>query len=225
MKQAIIYCRFSPRPDADTSKSNDQQNTRCCDYCYHKKYDVIARYNDEAVSGKQLHRPQLSALLASLRNTPGAVVVCDTADRLARDMLVMLTIRHQIEQVGCTLEFADGTADFSTPEGELFANILSAFAQYERCKFSRRTKAGLAKKKANGEYLGRPPLGYQVVNKHLTEHPGEMMVLRAIRTFSIEYPLASSQYIAEEITRVWGDCRGSPWSARTIRKILAKEFS
>lgn len=215
MKQAIIYCRFSPRPDQDTSKSNKQQKERCSDYCYRKGYVISGRFCDSAVSGKRLQRPELSKALANLR--PGMILVVDTVDRLARDVLVSLTIRNQVEKLGATIEFADGTPNNQTPEGKLIANIFDAFAQFEREKFAARTKAGLAKKKANGEYLGKPPWGYRVVNKHLVENPEALMAIKRIKEIgALGY---TSGYIRSCIVAEFGI---SP-SARTIRKFLAKK--
>jgi DNA invertase Pin-like site-specific DNA recombinase len=183
-------------------------------YCAAKNYDIISNYADSAVSGKQLHRPKLSALLADLLQHPGCVVVCDTADRLARDALVMLTICAQIEAAGCTLEFADGTQNRTTKEGRLLQTILAGIAQYQREGIAERTTMGLAKKKANGEYLGKPPLGYKVVNKHLVENPQELMAIKRIKEIgALGY---TSEYVRSCIVAEFGI---SP-SARTIRKIL-----
>lgn len=46
--------------------------------------------------------------------------------------------------------------DLSTPQGKFMAQILSAFAEFERNMISERTKAGLARAKAEGKKLGRP---------------------------------------------------------------------
>jgi site-specific DNA recombinase len=216
-KQAIIYCRFSPRPDADESKSNEKQEERCCAFCARQGHEIARVFKDRAITGKLLDRPELQKAIDSLE--PGMVFVVDTGDRLARDMLVALTLHHQIEKRGATVETADGSPTRTTPEGRLFTNILAAFAQYERERFARRTKAGLAKKKANGEWLGRPPLGYQVISKRLVENQVEQMAIRQIRIYGEAGQ--PSQWIAWKINEQLGPCRGKPWSARTVRKILA----
>ena len=217
---AIIYTRFSPRPDADTSKSNEQQEARCRAYCARQGYEVAEVFSDSAVSGKTLNRPGLQAAIEELKTGTALVLVVDTSDRLARDMLVSLTIRHQIDKAVARLEFADGSPNHTTPEGELFANILAAFAQYERSRYARRTKAGLAKKKANGEWLGRPPVGYQLdkASKRLVEHPGEQMAIKQmLKYYDMGQP---SEWIAMKLNEQLGLFRGKPWSARTVRKIL-----
>lgn len=220
MTQAIIYTRFSPRPDADECKSCEKQEDRCREYCQRKEYTVADAFADKDVSGKALNRPGLGAALEAL--VPGMVFVVDSSDRLARDMLVNLTIRYQVERAGCQIEYADGSPVSNTPEGELFANILAAFAAYERARFARRTKAGLAKKKARGEWLGRVPIGWRIEKetKRLVRNEDEQAAIAWAVELS-KWGLSSDQ-IAPMLTADAGSCRGKPWKGRTVRKLLTR---
>ncbi len=220
-KQAIIYCRFSPRPDADESKSNKKQLERCVKYIELKGYLSHGSYCDNAISGKVLNRPGLNAAIEALK--PGMILVVDTRDRLARDMLVSLTIHQQVKERGAIVEVADGSPSRDTPEGNLMANILDAFAQYERERFARRTKAGLAKKKKEGVWLGRPPIGWQYNKrmKKLERCASERVAIECILLNNRNRQ--SSEWIAELLNREYGPCRGKPWSARTVRKLIVRE--
>ena len=220
MKKAIIYCRFSPRPNADECQSNERQEERCRAYCLQKDLEPVGHECDFAVSGKVLARPGLDAAIDALE--PGMVLVVDTCDRLARDMLVSLTIRHQVDKAGATIEFADGSPSDTTPEGELFQNILAAFASYERSRIAARTSAGLRRKQAAGQHLGKAPVGYRVDpgTKELIEHVGEQ---KAIGTILIDWPDGySSRTVASIVTTRHGLFRGKPWSARTVRRIIQR---
>ena len=56
--------------------------------------------------------------------------------------------------------------DTSTPAGEMMANVLATFAQFERRMIGQRTKDALAQKRAAGVRLGRPrSLSEQVVQR------------------------------------------------------------
>jgi site-specific DNA recombinase len=217
MKPAIIYTRFSPRPDASTSHSCERQEERCRAYCKSKDYDIYGVFNDKNVSGKTIDRPQLDDAIALLES--GMVVVVDTGDRLARDMLVELTIRAKIESTGCTIEYADGSPTSNTPEGELVRNIFAAFAHYERSKTSRRTKAGLARKRANGQHLGRAPIGwkYDKRTKKLVENREEQKSVDLIRKY---FRIWKTIPTAESVESICGNFRGKHWSQSTIRKII-----
>jgi DNA invertase Pin-like site-specific DNA recombinase len=163
----------------------------------------------------------LQVALGLLEN--GMVLVVDRNDRLARDMLVALTIHHEVESKGCTIEFADGSPLRCTPEGRLFQNILASFAQFEREKFSERTKSGLAKKKRDGVWCGRPPIGYRKVKgkDELEEDVKEQQAIRYIMRNCHH----ASNCIASDLNKYYLPCRKKPWSARTVRRIIAREKS
>lgn len=223
MKRAIIYTRFSPRPNAKECDSCESQYERCKIYCAKANLCCQGIFHEKNVSGSILNRPKLTDALERIKL--GTVLVVDSSDRLARDMLVNLTIRHQVEQAGATIEFADGSPQDTTPEGKLFQNILAAFAAYERDRIKLRTREGLAKKKAEGQWLGKPPVGCRVdpETRQLIEDEYEQITIRkALRLHNVGF---SSKEIAHFLTCDFGNFRGNPWSARTVRKILknAKE--
>ena len=227
-KQAIIYTRFSPRPNAKECDSCEKQEERCLAYCKRKKYvsDSTLRarsFADRKISGGILDRPGLSRAIEALN--PGDILVVDSSDRLARDMLVNLTIRHQVEQAGATIEYANGSPSEDTPEGRLFQNMLAAFAAYERDRIRLRTKQGLEKKRKNGERTtGKIPIGWKLDPddpKRLVvcvrERQAILMACQFVRECS--FP---SELIAQYLDKLNGPCRGKPWSARTVRKLIKR---
>jgi len=138
-------------------------------------------------------------------------------------MLVTLTIRHEIERAGGRIEYANGTQINDTPEGKLFGHILAAFAAYERDRVRYATSRGMKRRQANGEWFGKPPIGWMrdpENSKKLIECQEEQRDLRAIDL------LWKQRYTSAEIV-IWLDrdgrsFRGKPWSARTVRKIIAE---
>ncbi len=223
MTRAIIYTRFSPRPNAADCDSCEKQAERCRLYCIRADYHVTTDYRDESVSGGVYDRPGLKRAIDALKR--GDVLVVDSADRLARDMLVSLTIRHEVELIGARIEYANGSTCSNTPEGKLFENILAAFACFERDRIRLRTKQGLAKKKAAGVWLGKVPIGYRVdpETKGLVEDKFERDGITLIHLVRKDRPGASAKDIASGITAKHGLLRGKPWSGRSIRRILAKK--
>ncbi|KKM73496.1 hypothetical protein LCGC14_1409920 [marine sediment metagenome] len=220
---AIIYTRFSPRPNATECTSCEKQEERCKAYCASKKYTWTHAFLDRKVSGSILNRPGLQAALAALK--PGMVLVVDSSDRLARDMLVNLTIRHEVEKAGATIEYADGSPTESTPEGVLFQNILAAFAAYERDRIRLRTKNGLAKKRKNGERTtGKIPIGWRLDPENekrlIVDRRERKAIISACEMHANGY---SSGNIAHSLDILYDmGCRGKPWSPRTIRKLIKR---
>jgi len=222
-KQAIIYTRFSPRPNAKDCDSCEKQAGRCIAYCNRKGYKWWIPYADENISGGLLERHGLQEALERLK--PGNVFVVDSSDRLARDMLVNLTIRQQIAEAGATIEYANGSPIGTTPEGKLLENILAAFSAYERDRIRLRTKQGLDRKRKNGERTtGKIPIGW----RKDPDDPKRLVLCeqehRAIlEACKLSRNGFSSKQIAEELDNNLGPCRGKPWSARTVRKIIKRE--
>lgn len=113
-------------------------------------------YVEQGVSGKvpALQREQFSKL--NERMDSGDSLVVTKLDRLGRDMLdVIATIRDLTERGVSVVIFGLGTLD-NTPQSKLTLAMLAAISEYERDLISERTKAKLAKLKADGVKLGRP---------------------------------------------------------------------
>lgn len=225
MTIAFLYARFSPRPDARESDSAEKQLHRCTEYAKKKGYQVIYRsYADKDTSGGILNRPGLNRAIEDLGDhANNCVLVVDSPDRLARDVLVYLTIRQQIADAGGRIEYADGSPSDGTPEGELMLNILAAFAQYERSRIRYRTKRGLKKRQENGEWFGKPPIGYMLDpenSKKLVAHHEERQAVSSAK--SLHGTGYKSSSICSFLGEQYGDFRGKPWSARTVRKMIKK---
>ncbi len=218
-KQAVIYTRFSPRPNAAECDSCEKQEERCVAYCDRMNYYYPMSYSDRNISGGILSRPGLRGALSSLE--PGSVLVVDSPDRLARDMLVSLTIRQQVADAGATIEYANGSPAEDTPEGVLLANILAAFAAYERDRIRLRTKQGLAKKRKNCEYTGgKIKVGWKKDpndDAKLIVCPHERWAI--IKACEWSEDGRSSYYIADHLDK-HTLFRGEKWSPRTVRAII-----
>ena len=216
--QAIIYTRFSPRPKAADCTSNEKQFERCRNYCERKEYGWDPLFQDCRVSGSILQRPGLQAAIAALE--PGMVLVADSSDRLARDLLVYHTICHEVEKAGATIEFADGSPVADTPESKLFRNILADFAAYERDRIRLRTKKGLEKKRKNGERTtGKIPIGWMLDPKD----PKRLVVCQhERREIIVACEMSADGHSSGYIAKYLGLCRGKLWSDRTIRKLIKR---
>ena len=126
-------------------------------------YKVEYWYVD-TVSGKAhaAQRKQFGILLGKLRVKDTLVVT--KLDRLGRDAPdVLATIKSlgalQVELVVLQL----GKLDLASSAGKLMLTMLAAVAEMERDLIIERTQAGLAKAKAEGKVLGRPPKTTPVV--------------------------------------------------------------
>jgi DNA invertase Pin-like site-specific DNA recombinase len=77
-------------------------------------------------------------------------------DRLSRSLLDFAAVMERSRRKRWSLVALDLGVDTTTPQGEMLANVLAAFAQFERRLIGQRTAEALAVKKAEGVKLGRP---------------------------------------------------------------------
>jgi len=109
----------------------------------------------ESVSGKDNNRRELSNMLESLRS--GDIVVVYKIDRIARSLKGLIEIAELLhsKQVHLVSLDYDDRVDTTSPMGKAFFQIAGVFAELERGMINARTKAGIAKARAEGVKFGR----------------------------------------------------------------------
>ncbi|MGJ8530382.1 recombinase family protein [Maritalea sp.] len=117
---------------------------------------VCSELHIEYVSGAATKRPVFDALRAGLRR--GDTLVVSDLDRAFRSAVDAILTAEDLRSRGVHFRIQRMHLDTDSLEGELFFNILAAFAQFERRIISRRTREGLAAARRRGVRLGRPAL-------------------------------------------------------------------
>ncbi|NHC44551.1 recombinase family protein [Motilibacter aurantiacus] len=128
---------------------------------------------DDGYSAKNLQRPAIGEALAALASGDAGILVVSKLDRLSRSLLDFATLMDRARREGWQLVVLDLALDTTTPSGQLMANVMACFAQYERQLIGHRTSAALQQKKAQGARLGRPrSLPASVVRRIVEERAG-----------------------------------------------------
>ena len=112
-------------------------------------------FTDKA-SGKDIHRPELMALMEFIRE--GDTLVIHSMDRLARNLDDLRGIVSRLTQKGVTIEFVKEHLTFTnevTPMSNLMLSVMGAFAEFERALIKERQREGIAIAKLKGAYKGR----------------------------------------------------------------------
>lgn len=112
----------------------------------------------ETVSGSVaiVQRKGFSRLLDKMEK--GDVLIVTKLDRLGRDAIDVSTTVANLEQKGIRVYcLALGGVDLTSSAGKLTMGVINAVAQFERDLLIERTQSGLARAKAEGKILGRPP--------------------------------------------------------------------
>ncbi len=114
-------------------------------------------FTDQA-SGKDVHRPQLAALLDFVRD--GDTVVVHSMDRLARNLDDLRRLVKTLTGKGIQIEFVREQLTFTgedSPMAHLLLSVMGAFAEFERALMRERQQEGIALAKKRGVYKGRQP--------------------------------------------------------------------
>jgi len=126
-------------------------------YSNERGWEISGQYVDKA-SGADANRPQLRQMLSDARARRFGLVLTTKIDRIARSSLDLKQIIAELEGRGVKFECSDQPFSTNTPTGKLLFGILGEIAEFERSLIVERTKAGLARAKAQGKRLGHPRL-------------------------------------------------------------------
>ena len=187
---------------------------------------VVAEYADEAASAWSGDRgPQLAAALKHAGEL-GAALIVQHSDRLARgdgkQARHLAELYFEATRAGVTLRSVQDDSTFDSP-------ILAAVMGERNAEDSRRkglaVKAGMARRRESGRYIGHRPYGYrwernEADERILVPDPVEAAIVR--RIFD-EYRAGRSQLA---ITRGLAaanvpTARGGKWHQGTVRTLLA----
>lgn len=227
MKKAIIYTRFSDRPDADTSESCDFQKDYCSKWCKDNDYDVQFCFEDRAISGTAPidKRPGLRQALSCLEKD--MVIVIYHWDRLARDRMVHVSIESYVIGRGGDIVSAstNSTTKDESPEDELTRTILQSLSAYDRQLRAIRTSNAMRSHQSRGRIMSKHlPYGFKVnpdESTQMIECAAEQKVLKAIETMRKE----GSGYmkIAKELDKANIKPRNSEkWNKGVVRNIILR---
>jgi putative DNA-invertase from lambdoid prophage Rac len=117
------------------------------------------RIISETISGSVAiaRRPGFARLLDKMEK--GDVLIVTKLDRLGRDAIDVASTVGRLEELGIRVHcLALGGVDLTSSAGKLTMGVINAVAQFERDLLIERTQSGLARAKAEGKSLGRPPV-------------------------------------------------------------------
>jgi DNA invertase Pin-like site-specific DNA recombinase len=110
----------------------------------------------DKASGRDVHRPELEAMLAFVRD--GDTVVVHSMDRLARNLDDLRRLVKALTKRGVEIEFVKESLVFTgedSPMAHLMLSVMGAFAEFERSLIRERQLEGIALAKQRGAYRGR----------------------------------------------------------------------
>lgn len=150
MSRVFAYCRVST---ADQTTENQVAEIAAAGFQVEPKRVIC-----ETVSGSTPATERVGFKRLIDRMESGDVLVVSKLDRLGRNAMdVRATVEALAEQGVRVHCLALGGVDLTSPAGKMTMGVIAAVAEFERDLLVERTQAGLARAKAEGKALGRPP--------------------------------------------------------------------
>lgn len=116
----------------------------------------------DKLSGKDMNRPRLKAMLGYIRK--GDTIVVESISRLARSTRDLLTLVEQITGKGAEFISLKESIDTTTPQGRFMLTVFAAMAELEREQIKQRQAEGIAEAKKEDAELraqGKTPIHYK----------------------------------------------------------------
>ena len=152
--KVCIYSRVSTG-EQDT----ENQIMVLTNWANQRGYEVAKVYQEAESAWRNGHQRELANLIADARRRRFQCVLVWALDRLSREgALAILSLVQKLSTCGVkVLSYQESWTEAPGEVAELLYALTGWVARMESQRRSERTKAGLARVKAQGKRLGRPP--------------------------------------------------------------------
>jgi site-specific DNA recombinase len=173
--RAFGYVRLSK--DTEDTHSPAVQRDAIGKLCADRGWDLVEMFEDIDVSAwADKKRPAFSRMMDRLGETD--CIVFRHLDRLTRSTVEAGQVAKACQAAGVNLVATDMDIDTTTANGKLTYTILMAVGEHSSDMTSERSRAMMANKRKNGEWVGARPYGWRIVGKHLEPDKDEQAVLQ-----------------------------------------------
>ena len=151
--KVCIYSRVS-----GGTQDTENQVMALINWADQRGYEVVNIYQEQESAWKNGHQRELSHLLEDARKRRFEAVLVWALDRLSREgALSILSLVNKLSVCGVkVVSYQESWTEAPGELAELLYAIAGWVAKMESQRRSERTKAGLARVKAQGKRLGRP---------------------------------------------------------------------
>ena len=155
-----------PEPRA----SLDAQRRALAATCKRRGWQLLEVLEEAGFSAEELERPGIREALRVLELGDATALLARRLDSPARSLLDLACLMASAHKQGFALVALDCALETTSPAGEALVQVLCSFAPCERGLISKRVRQALARKRAQGVRLGRPPtMSPYAINRIRTE--------------------------------------------------------
>jgi DNA invertase Pin-like site-specific DNA recombinase len=217
-KDAIGYTRTSSAANVGPDKDSETRQRKAIEaYAWREGFRIIGWFADPAVSGTDPidARPGFAAALERMTGNGVRVIIVETANRFARDLIVQETGYKRLAAEGITLIAADSPEQFTddTPTARLIRQILGAVAQFDKAMTVAKLRGARERKR---RATGRKVEG----RKSYAERDPDMTALAK----ELRHDGKSLRQISSALAKQgYTDKRDQPYSAAAVRSMVGAE--
>lgn len=229
-ERAAIYCRLSWAPDGSVEKV-ERQEEDCRALADRLGWTIssaqlqadsppgVLRDNSRSAWKRNRKRPGWDALLAAIDEGAVDSVIVYHGDRLMRQPYDLETLIQLVDQRGLPIASPSGVRDLASADDRFILRIEVAQACRSSDDTSRRVKRGWAARARKGLAIGggRRAFGFETDGMTLRPAEAEILSEAAGRRLAGQ----SQAGVVEWLNSVSTTSTGGPWSAKTLRNLLA----
>lgn len=176
--KVAVYARYSS--DNQREESIDAQLRAITDFAQRNHYTIVREYIDEALTGTTDNRPQFIQMISDAKKGLFDCVICHKLDRFARNRYDSAIYKKALKD--CGVKFISVLENFDdSPESIILESVLEGMAEYYSANLSREVMKGLKENALQCLHTGgKPPFGYDVVDKHYVINEREAVAVKQI---------------------------------------------
>lgn len=223
--KAILYARFSPRPNAAECESCDHQLADLRAYAQANGFEVVGEYRDDATSGADDVEDRIGLFDALAACKRGMALLIRSWDRLFRVSEKGSTLVAQLRARGVEVRSISQAGSGDPMINKLLEYMFMWLAEFERETVRSRTRAAMRRHQANGRRMSdRVPFGYRrrADQPSMLEKDGDEQKL--IRMMCALWNRGMNlRKICRHLEKHGHACRGrSTWHHSTIKDALVR---
>ncbi len=163
----VIYTRVSTKEQADNNMSLETQRKACEQFAEKQGYVIMGYFGGTYESAKTDERKQFNAMLSFVKKAKAKVsaIIVYSVDRFSRSGGNAIYITEQLKKQGIIVSAVTQPTDATTASGSLQQNIQFIFSEYDNQLRREKCMAGMKEKLLSGGWVGRTPIGYDIIHR------------------------------------------------------------
>jgi|HubBroStandDraft_4_1064222.scaffolds.fasta_scaffold02724_5 site-specific DNA recombinase len=154
--KAALYARYSIEKQSEASVADQ---LRVCERIAQRHgFEIVARFDDAAISGGTAQRPNYQAMLGAARRREFDVIVSEDSSRLWRSMAEQAPRLAELADLG--LHVVTHDLDTRQESAAVLSAVIGSMAEHYRKEIGRRTRRGLEGRARQGKSAGGRAYGY-----------------------------------------------------------------